>query len=85
MDIRFINSKNEVINVTNLSIKIIKNALIGINEKNDVIEIEKYGDEKAAKEVLEKVVEFIYRGTSNENENIIINLGRERRSDGKFK
>ena len=61
MDIRFINSKNEIINASKLSIKVIGDCLIGINEKQETIVIEQYESEEFAKTVLKEVGRRILR------------------------
>ena len=55
MDIRFINSKNEIINASRLSIKVIGDCLIGINEKQETIVIEQYESEEFAKIALKEL------------------------------
>lgn len=72
MDIRIINSEDEIINVTNLSIKVIKDSLVGINERQEVIPIEKFGTEKEAKERLETMGEIITTATKQQQKAIVI-------------
>lgn len=72
MDIRIINSENEIINVTDLSIKVIKDSLVGINEKQEVIPIQKYESEEKAKELLETMGEIITTATKQQQKSIII-------------
>lgn len=76
MDIRFINRKNEIINASRLSIKIIGDCLIGYNEENDAITIEQFKDceeaEKALKYVGGRIMEMNIYGN-----NIMIDLRRE--------
>ena len=75
MDIRFINSANEIINVSRLSIKEMKGSLIGIDERGNVVLIERYGSEERAKEVLKGVGEIIYRREAGAD--ILIDLRKE--------
>ena len=78
MDIRIINREGELINVSRLSLKVIGRSLIGINEKQEVVNVETYESEEIARKVLKKIVYFIW-GKHNECDNnaIIINLGEE--------
>lgn len=71
MDIRFINSKNEIINASRLSIKVIGDCLIGINEKQDTVVIERYGREEEARKSLKVVGQIIYEKVG---EDIVIDL-----------
>lgn len=59
MDIRFINGRDEIINASELSIKVIGNSLIGINAEQKIVEIERYGSEEEAREVLRGVAELL--------------------------
>lgn len=76
MDIRFVNRRNEIINVSNLSIKVMKRYLIGIDERKNVVEIEEYESEERAKEVLREVCELMSRLEADRG-GIVIDL-RER-------
>ena len=71
MDIRFINSKGEIINASRLSIKVIGDCLIGINEKQDTVVIERYGREEEARKSLKVVGQIIYEKVG---EDIVIDL-----------
>lgn len=72
MDIRIINSEKEIINVTNLSIKVIKDSLVGINERQEVIPIEKFNTEEEAKERMETMGEIITTATKQQQKAIVI-------------
>lgn len=79
MDIRIINRDGELINVSRLSIKVIGRSLIGINEKQEVMNVETYESEEKAREVLKKIVDFIWiKHKDNDSNAIIINLGENK-------
>lgn len=79
MDIRIINRDGELINVSRLSIKTIGRNLIGIDEKKNVVNIEVYEGEEEAREVLKKIVDFIWiKHKDNDSNAIIINLGENK-------
>ena len=79
MDIRIINRDGELINVSRLSLKVIGRSLIGINEKQEVVNVENYESEEEAREVLKKIVDFIWIKHKDNNSNaIIINLGENK-------
>ena len=73
MDIRFINRKDEIINCSELSIKIMGNSLIGINAEQKIVEIERYESEEDAREVLREVVEVLKADVAN----IVLDLRSE--------
>ena len=73
MDIRFINRKDEIINCSELSIKIMGNSLIGINAEQKIVEIERYESEEEAREVLREVVEVLKADVAN----IVLDLRSE--------
>lgn len=78
MDIIIINKKGEIINARNLSIKVINSCLVGINEKQDTIIIEKYEEEKDANKILQKIGEKIEkRYITGEANYIVIDLRNE--------
>ena len=83
MDIRFINKSNEIINVTEMSIKVIGSNFIGIDGEKNVIIIENYGSEEEAKEELKKIVDRIkemhnwYVGITEQPNATIIDLRKE--------
>lgn len=79
MDIRIINREGELINVSKLSLKVIGRSLIGISEKQEVVNVETYENEKEAREVLKKIVDFIWEKHKQEDHNaVIINLGENK-------
>ena len=73
MDIRFINGRDEIINASELSIKIMGTSLIGINAEQKIVEIERYGSEEKVREVLRSI------GKSLENNaaSLLIDLREE--------
>lgn len=78
MDIRFINRRNEIINVSELSIKVIGSSLIGINAEQKIVEIERYESEEKAKEVLKGAAEVVTGNMVGEARGVVIDL-RERK------
>ena len=52
MDIRIINKNNEIMNISQLSIMTMDNYIVGMNDKMEIIKIEKYGDKEEAKDRL---------------------------------
>lgn len=87
MDIRFINSENEIINASRLSIKVINNSLIGIDAEKNVVQIEEYESEEKAREKLSNIVDKIkemhnwYVGITEQPNAILVDL-REERENG---
>lgn len=78
MDIRIINMEGELINVSRLSLKVIGRSLIGINERQEVVNVETYESEEIAKEVLKKIVDFIWeKHIEGDTDSVIINLEEE--------
>lgn len=79
MDIRIINREGELINVSRLSLKVIGRSLIGISERQEVVNVETYESEEEAREVLKKIVDFIWEKHKQEDHNaVIINLGENK-------
>lgn len=79
MDIRIINRDGELINVSRLSLKVIGRSLIGISEKQDVVNVETYESEEEAREALKNIVDFIWtRHKGSDINAIMINLGENR-------
>lgn len=74
MDIRIINREGELINVSRLSLKVIGRSLIGISEKQDVVNVETYESEEMARRVLKKVIYAIW--AKRDDCAIIIDLNR---------
>lgn len=74
MDIRIINKKDEIINCSELSIKIMNNFLIGIDAEKNIVNIEEYGSEEEAREIL-RGIGSIFDGNKMENSRgIVIDL-----------
>lgn len=73
MDIRFINRKDEIINASELSIKVMGTSLIGINAEQKIVEIERYGSEEEAREVLRNIGKCLERNTAS----LLIDLREE--------
>lgn len=74
MDIRFINRKDEIINCSELSIKVMGNSLIGINAEQKIVEIERYGSERIVRERMLQIIEMIKKGVEKQYGGIIIDL-----------
>lgn len=74
MDIRFINGRDEIINCSELSIKVIGSSLIGINAEQKIVEIERYGSEEEARDVLRGVAELVNGNLVGESRGIVIDL-----------
>lgn len=81
MDIRFINGRNEIINASELSIKVMGNWLIGITAEQKIVEIERYEGRERAEEILRGIAEVVSGNMTGENRGIVIDLreGREER------
>lgn len=77
MDIRFVNSNNEIINATNLSIKADNRFLIGSNERAEITIIEIYESGKESQEVLKKIADELVNMEESKEE-IIIDLRRKK-------
>lgn len=73
MDIRFINKKDEIINASELSIKAMGSSLIGINAEQKIVEIERYGSEEEAREILRGIGKYLEEDTAS----IVIDLRSE--------
>ena len=73
MDIRFINSKNEIINATNLSIKVSGRYLIGESNEGNVVQIEWYKTEEEAGKELDNIGKALSM-TKEDTSWIIFNL-----------
>lgn len=73
MDIRFVNGRDEIINCSELSIKVMGKSLIGINAEQKIVEIERYEREEDAREVLREVAEVLKADVAN----IVIDLRSE--------
>lgn len=77
MYIIFINKRDEIINVSRLSIKVVKSYLVGIDERGNVVEIERYKDEGKAREVLRGVSEIVSGKQLKEDGGVVIDLRGE--------
>lgn len=79
MDIRIINREGELINVSRLSLKVIGRSLIGISEKQDVVNVETYESEEMARRVLKKVIYDIWaKHNECDNNAVMIDLNGRR-------
>ena len=83
MDIRIINSKGELMNVSKLSLKVVQSSLIGIDEAKNVVNVETFEDEETAKNVLKGIVFAIWgrHASGDSDKPIIINLNEEYRKE----
>ena len=73
MDIRFINKNNEIINASRLSIKVIGDCLIGYNEENDAITIQRYDNNEEAETRWREIIERLLQ-LNNYGNDIMIDL-----------
>lgn len=78
MDIRFVNGRGEIINASELSIKVMGNSMIGINAEQKIVEIERYGSEKEARDELRGVVERLMEASRKERQGVMIDLRRSK-------
>lgn len=78
MDIRFVNGRGEIINASELSIKVMGNSIIGINAEQKIMEIERYGSEKEARDELRGVVECLMEASREESQVVMIDLRRSK-------
>lgn len=74
MDVRIVNKKREIVNVSELSVGLMGKWLVGRNERKEVVQIEEYESEEEAKKVLEEIVEYVKRGTKKRYGAIVIEL-----------
>ena len=74
MDIRFINRKDEIINASELSIKVMGTSLIGINAEQKIVEIERYESEGIVRDRMLQIIEMIKKGVEKQYRGIIIDL-----------
>lgn len=72
MDIRIINKKDEIINVTNLSIMCMDKWLVGMNDEGEIVRIEEYESKEEAKENLKKIGLAIEEAHEREVKNFLI-------------
>lgn len=82
MDIRFINRRSEIINCSELSIKVMRKYLVGMDERKSIVEIEEYENEEKAKKVLETVANIVREEMTGDKRGIVIDLReREKRNN----
>ena len=72
MDIRIINKKDEIINVTNLSIMSMEKWLVGMNDKGEIVRIEEYESKEEAKEKIKEIGLAIKEAHEREAKNLLI-------------
>lgn len=72
MDIRVINSKNEIINLTNCDIKASGEYLIGINEYGITKQVEKFESKEKAIERLEAMSNLLDNAIKQDIKNLLI-------------
>ena len=77
MDIRFVNSRNEIINATNLSIKVNDRYLIGETAERETTIIETYENWEESSDVLKQIAETLLDEEGLSEDEIIIDLRRE--------
>ena len=77
MDIRFVNGRDEIINASELSIKVMGNSLIGINAEQKIVEIERYEREEEAREMLRGIAGCLMEATREGRQVVMINLREE--------
>lgn len=77
MDIRFVNNRNEIINTTNLNIKVNGVYLIGEDVNGSIKTIEKYENEEQAKDVLRQIADTLLHDKDLSQEEIIIDLRKK--------
>lgn len=83
MEIRIINSKGELMNVSRLSLKVSQSSLIGIDEAKNVVNVETFESEEVAKNVLKNIVFAIWgkHADGDSYRPVIINLNEEYREE----
>lgn len=80
MDIRVINKENEIINVSNLSIKAMGKYLVGMTAEAKIVEIEEFRSEEKAREILRGIAGIINGNECEKSRGIVIDLrGSEER------
>lgn len=85
MEIRVINKEKAIVNVSSLSIMAEGRYIVGKNERNDVIVVEKFGSEEEAEEVMEKVIWVIEKANEVDKESLILDFrDKEDRSEYKI-
>ncbi len=74
MEIRVINKEKAIVNVSSLSIVAEGRYIVGKNERNDVIVVEKFGSEEEAEEAMEKVIWVIEKANEVNKESVILDF-----------
>lgn len=77
MDIRFVNKRNEIINATNLSIKVNDRYLVGETAECKTIIIEIYNNLEESSDVLRQIGKTLMNGENLSAEEIIIDLRKK--------
>lgn len=77
MDIRFVNKRNEIINATNLSIKVNNRYLIGESVEGKTTIIEDYATWLEASDVLKQIADTLLNEKDLSQEEIIIDLRKK--------
>lgn len=74
MDIRIINRKDEIMNVSGLSIKVIGKWLVGMTAEAKIVEIEEFRSEEKAREILRGIANVIDGNVSENSRGIVFDL-----------
>jgi hypothetical protein len=83
MDIRIINRKDEIMNVSGLSIKVIGKWLVGMTAEAKIVEIEEFRSEEKAREILRGIANVIDGNVSENSRGIVFDLrGIEEEEEG---
>ena len=77
MDIRFVNKRNEIINATNLSIKVNDRYLVGETAECKTIIIEVYNNWEESSDVLRQIADTLLHDKDLSQEEIIIDLRKK--------
>lgn len=77
MDIRFVNKRNEIINATNLSIKVNDRYLVGESVEGKTTIIEDYTTWLEASDVLRQIADTLLNEKDLSQEEIIIDLRKK--------
>lgn len=77
MDIRFVNKRNEIINATNLSIKVNDRYLVGETAECKTIIIEVYNNWEESSDVLRQIADTLLHDKDLSEEEIIIDLRKK--------
>ena len=77
MDVRVINKDGELVNVTNMSMRVMGNILVGYNVEQNLTTVARCESEKEARGVLEVIIGRIKRNVKG---NVVVDLreGKER-------